>query len=95
MSTITRHFDARHHSTYLAVTQPVLDSQHFQPYECKDQVKVNDIDNKLTHWLVADQMAFMLMNSGWFKAFIRSLNERYALSCRQTIAKQVNNAFNN
>jgi hypothetical protein len=94
-STITRHFDARHHNTYLAVTQRVLDIQHFQPYGRKDQIKVNNIDNKLTHWLVADQMAFMLMDSGWFKAFIRSLNERYTLPCRQTIAKRVSDAFNN
>ncbi|CAG8661532.1 12940_t:CDS:2, partial [Ambispora gerdemannii] len=87
-STITRHFDVKHHSTYLAINQRVLDIKRFQPYGRKDQVKIDDINNKLTHWIVADQMLFILMDSGWFKSFIHSLNERYTLLCRQIIAKQ-------
>ncbi|CAG8653717.1 3865_t:CDS:1, partial [Ambispora gerdemannii] len=85
--TITRHFDAKHHSTYLVMNQHPLDIQHFHPYGHKDQAKIDDINKKFTHWIVTDQMPFMLTDSKWFKTFISALNERYTLSCRQTIAK--------
>jgi hypothetical protein len=41
------------------MNQRVLDIQYLHPYGHKDQAKVNDINNKLTHWIVADQMPFM------------------------------------
>ena len=94
-STITRHFDVKHHNSYLAMNQCILNIQCFHPYGHKDQAKVDDINDKLTHWIVADQMPFLLMDSKWFKIFINALNERYISPCRQTIVKRVSNDFNN
>ncbi|CAG8593600.1 3761_t:CDS:1 [Ambispora gerdemannii] len=80
-STMTRHFDAKHHSTYFVINQRPLEIQHFHPYGHKDQAKVDDINKKFTHWIVTDQISFMLTNSKWFKTFISALNERYTLPC--------------
>ncbi|CAG8660117.1 12255_t:CDS:1, partial [Ambispora gerdemannii] len=87
ISIMTRHFDAKHHSTYLVMNQRPLDIQHFHPYEHKDQAKVDDINKKFIHWIVTYQMSFMLTDSKWFKTFVSALNKRYTLSCQQIIAK--------
>ncbi|CAG8683610.1 8072_t:CDS:1 [Ambispora gerdemannii] len=80
-STMTRHFDAKHHSTYLVMNQRPLDIQRFHPYGHKDQAKVDDINKKFIHWIVTDQISFMLTDSKWFKTFVSVLNERYILPC--------------
>ena len=86
-STITWHFNTIYHSTYLTMNQCILNVQHFHPYGHRDQAKVDDINKKLMHWFVADQMPFMLIDSKWFRTFANALNERYTPSCRQTMTK--------
>ncbi|CAG8675592.1 8792_t:CDS:1, partial [Ambispora gerdemannii] len=93
-STMTLHFDAKHHSTYLVMNQHPLDIQRFHPYGHKDQAKVDNINKKFIYWVVTDQMPFMLTDSKWFKTFVSALNKKYTLPCRQTIAKRISNGFN-
>jgi len=93
LSTITRHFEKKHHHTFKELRQTTLNFTRPAPYSTVDKRCVESLDHDLLQWIVTSQQPFSVTEEVSFTKLISNLDPRYKIPCHQTVSANIQNEF--